>query len=49
MMERIYCNAHEKLMQEMRRQLRLKNRKGIEKTGRRLYRLRKRYRRRQAA
>jgi hypothetical protein len=45
MMERMYRNAHDKLMREMRRQLKLKNRKGIELTGRRLHRLRKRYRR----
>lgn len=49
MMQAIYQNAHDRLMQEMRRQVRLKNRKGIERTGRRLYRLRLRYRKRLAA
>jgi hypothetical protein len=48
MMERMYRNAHDRLMREMRRQLRLKNRKGIEQTGRRLHRLRVRYRKRMA-
>lgn len=44
-----YRRAHERLMAEMRAQLRLKNRRGIEKTGRKLHRLRKRYRMRFAA
>jgi hypothetical protein len=48
-MDAIYQKAHDKLMGEMRRQVRLKNRKGIEKTGRRLHRLRVRYRKRRAA
>jgi len=48
-MEAIYRRAHDKLIREMRRQMRLKNRKGIEQTGRRLHRLRVRYRKRQAA
>ncbi|MBE7439240.1 MAG: hypothetical protein HS115_12365 [Spirochaetales bacterium] len=48
-MEAIYQSAHEKLMREMRQQVRLKNRKGIERTGRRLCRLRKRYKKRLAA
>lgn len=48
-MEAVYINAHDRLMREMRHQLRLKNRKGIERTGRRLCRLRKRYKKRLAA
>ncbi|MBE7439259.1 MAG: hypothetical protein HS115_12445 [Spirochaetales bacterium] len=48
-METLYRNAHARLMQEMRRQLKRKNRKGIEHTGRRLHRLRKRYKKRLAA
>lgn len=39
-----YHRVHEKLMTEMRIQLRLKNRVQIEKTGRKLHRLRKRFR-----
>jgi len=48
-MEAIYQSAHDRLMREMRQQVRLKNRKGIERTGRRLCRLRKRYKKRLAA
>lgn len=44
-----YIKAHERLMREMRAQMRLKNRRGIERTGRRLHRLRVRYRQRYAA
>ena len=49
MTEGAYHKAHERLMIEMRRQLRLRNRKLIERAGRRLHRLRVRYRRRFAA
>jgi len=44
-----YMAAHEKLMNKMRRQIRLKNKQEIEKTGKRLYRLRKKYRQQFAA
>lgn len=44
-----YLRAHERLMREMRIQMRLKNRRGIERTGWRLHLLRVRYRERYAA
>lgn len=44
-----YFLAHEKLMGQMRVQTRMKNKRGIEKTGKKLHRLRKRYRARFAA
>lgn len=44
-----YIRAHGRLMSEMRVQVRLKNRRGIESTGRRLHRLRVRYRAKFAA
>lgn len=44
-----YIKAHEQLLSEMRVQMRLKNRRGIERTGKRLHRLRVRYRQRYAA
>jgi len=44
-----YLKAHEHLMREMRVQMCLKNRRGIERTGKRLHRLRVRYRQRYAA
>lgn len=44
-----YLKAHERLLSEMRVQMRLKNRRGIERTGRQLHRLRVRYRQRYAA
>ncbi len=44
-----YIKAHERLLGEMRVQMRLKNRRGIERTGWRLHRLRVRYRERYAA
>lgn len=44
-----YLRLHEKLMMEMRIQMRLKNRLEIEKTGRRLHHIRKKYRTRFAA
>jgi hypothetical protein len=44
-----YIKAHERLMREMRIQMRLKNRRGIERTGWRLHLLRVRYRQRYAA
>jgi len=49
MTEQAYLRKHEQLMNEMHRQLRLGNRARIERTGRRLHRLRLRYRRRFAA
>jgi len=49
MTEQAYLRKHEQLMNEMRRQIRLGNRVRIERTGRRLHRLRVRYRRRFAA
>ncbi len=49
MMEQVYLKAHRQLMDEMRRQLKTKNTKEIHRVGRRLYRLRVRYRKRQAA
>ncbi len=45
----IYLRAHERLMGEMRVQVRLKNRRGIERTGQRLHRIRVRYRKKFAA
>ena len=45
----IYLKAHERLLGEMRVQVRLKNRRGIERTGKRLHRIRVSYRRRYAA
>ncbi len=44
-----YLKAHERLMREMRVHMRLKNRRGIERTGQRLHLLRERYRERYAA
>ncbi len=44
-----YQQIHDKLMAEMREQMRARNRKKIEETGKKLYRLRKRYRDRFAA
>ena len=49
MTEQAYLRRHEQLMNEMRRHLRLRNSTRIERTGRRLHRLRVRYRRRFAA
>ncbi len=49
MTEIAYIAAHNRLMGEMRVQVRLKNRRGIERTGRRLYRIRVRYRKKFAA
>lgn len=45
----LYQRAHEKLMGEMRKQTRLKNRQKIEQTGKKLHWLRQRYRARFAA
>lgn len=39
-----YQLAHDKLMAEMRKQIRAKNIKKIEKTGKKIFRLRKKYR-----
>lgn len=47
--KKTYKLLHEKLMSEMRTQMRLKNLKKIEITGKKLHRLRKRYRTRFAA
>lgn len=44
-----YIKAHQSLLREMRVQMRLKNRRGIESTGKRLHRLRVRFRERYAA
>lgn len=44
-----YIRAHDRLLNEMRVQVRRKNRRGIESTGRRLHRLRIRYRAKFAA
>lgn len=49
MRKEIYIRAHDRLMNEMRAQMRRKNRRGIESTGRRLHRLRVRYRAKFAA
>ena len=49
MTEDMYIRAHQRLMSEMRRQMRLRNRRAIERTGRRLHRLRVRYRKRRTA
>ena len=45
----IYLKTHERLMGEMRVQMRLKNLPGIKRTSRRLHRLRVRYRKSKAA
>lgn len=44
-----YLLAHEKLLSQMRVQMKRKNKRGIEQTGKKLHRLRKRYRARFAA
>jgi hypothetical protein len=44
-----YLIAHEKLMSDMRTQMKRKNKRGIEQTGKKLHRLRTRYRARFAA
>lgn len=49
MRKETYLKAHELLMQKMRKQLKLRKPKEIQKTGRRLYRLRVRYRARFAS
>jgi len=49
MRKETYIRAHDRLMNEMRVQMRRKNRRGIESTGRRLHRLRVHYRKRFAA
>ena len=46
---KLYVLAHEKLMGQMRTQMKKKNKRGIEETGKKLHRLRKRYRARFAA
>lgn len=46
---KVYMLAHEKLMGQMRVQMRKKNKRAIEQTGKKLHRLRKRYRARFAA
>ncbi len=46
---KVYLVAHEKLMGQMRVQMKRKNKRGIEQTGKKLHRLRKRYRARFAA
>jgi hypothetical protein len=46
---KVYLVAHEKLMDQMRTQMRKKNKRGIEQTGKKLHRLRKKYRARFAA
>ena len=46
---KLYLVAHEKLLGQMRVQMKRKNRSGIEQTGKKLHRLRKRYRGRFAA
>lgn len=45
----LYKRAHDRLMGEMRKQTRLKNRSKIEQTGKKLHSLRQRYRARFAA
>ncbi len=46
---KVYLIAHEKLLSTMRMQMRWKNKRGIEQTGKKLHRLRIRYRKRFAA
>ncbi len=46
---KVYLLAHEKLMGQMRVQMRKKNKPAIEQTGKKLHRLRKKYRARFAA
>lgn len=46
---KVYLVAHERLMGQMRVQMKKKNKRGIEETGKKLHRLRKKYRARFAA
>jgi len=49
MARNVYLVAHQKLMSQMRAHMRKKSKRGIEKTGKKLHHLRKRYRARFAA